>query len=405
MLLDAGVIVGGVGGALLAALGAFVASLRPRTRANLAFAGFALSLGLAFLAAGALNVLLGSQGAPQPVAARVAMAVFFVPAAVALVLVAFWFPAPLASSQRGPWLGPAILVALYLALSYAGLAFRGGAPDAAGLTVALASILLFGGEWFALLVFALRFSRAPDASARSRYAIASAGIGILGAFQTGVFLHMAGNQFYAGAMNLVVIVPLVALWLRNARGTGSAQARNVAVLIPAAVLVGMLFEPLDLRAGGGVARTLSVAIFAYGILRHQLLGIDLRVRWTISKGSVAAAFVGVFFVVTELAQEIFATSTNSAYWGIAGAGALLFAIAPLQRAADRLADAATGIRAPASMGPDERATLYREQARLAWADGTIGRRERMMLNHLRRELRLEAELAERAEEEAAARPP
>ncbi|MGQ0535366.1 MAG: hypothetical protein ACT4PT_04765 [Methanobacteriota archaeon] len=81
--------------------------------------------------------------------------------------------------------------------------------------------------------------------------------------------------------------------------------------------------------------------------------------------------------------------------GIAAAGLLVFAIAPLQRVADRVANAAMpGVRAPAERGAAERRALYREHVELAYRDGVVNRDERLQLDLARHQLALtEAEAA------------
>lgn len=73
---------------------------------------------------------------------------------------------------------------------------------------------------------------------------------------------------------------------------------------------------------------------------------------------------------------------------------LLFALAPLQRAAERLSGAVLPDARPlAARSTEERAELYREQVRIAWEDGTLGLKERRMLDAARERLGLAAETA------------
>ncbi|MBI4394017.1 MAG: hypothetical protein HY556_09520 [Euryarchaeota archaeon] len=84
---------------------------------------------------------------------------------------------------------------------------------------------------------------------------------------------------------------------------------------------------------------LFVLLVSYGIVRTHLFDVDLKIKWTIKQSTVAAAFIAVFFIASEAAQAFFAGSLGP-YVGIVAAGALVFALAPLQRAADRVANAA-----------------------------------------------------------------
>jgi hypothetical protein len=87
--------------------------------------------------------------------------------------------------------------------------------------------------------------------------------------------------------------------------------------------------------------------------------------------------------------------------GIVAAGALLFALTPLQHAAERVASAAVpGAKPVAAMSGADRARLYREQARFMWQDGQLSEDERRALLHLRDQLGLSRDEAARLEEEA-----
>lgn len=142
------------------------------------------------------------------------------------------------------------------------------------------------------------------------------------------------------------------------------------------------------------------ALVGYSLARHRLFDLDLRVRWAISRGAVGAAFVAAFFIVGEGAQVVLsdrfgALGAAGPLLGVVGAGLLLFALHPLQRLGGRLADASVPNAKPiGSMSHHERTTLYREQAELAWLDGTLQRKERMLLDQLR--LRLGLDVGESA---------
>lgn len=88
--------------------------------------------------------------------------------------------------------------------------------------------------------------------------------------------------------------------------------------------------------------------------------------------------------------------------GIAAAGMIVFAIAPLQRAAEKVANAAMpGVKPAADMTASERLRVHRDQARLAWADGKLLDEERAMLDGLRKSMGISAEDALQVEREAA----
>ncbi|MBW3581782.1 MAG: hypothetical protein KY455_01670, partial [Euryarchaeota archaeon] len=123
------------------------------------------------------------------------------------------------------------------------------------------------------------------------------------------------------------------------------------------------------------------------------------VKWMIDRGTLAAVFIAVFFVVTVVAENYLTDRYGWAFGGI-GAGLLLFALAPLQRLADRVADAAMpGVKPVGQMTVDERLALYAAQLRAAYHDGHVDAGERRMLESLRQNLSIDAETAMRAEAE------
>ena len=139
---------------------------------------------------------------------------------------------------------------------------------------------------------------------------------------------------------------------------------------------------------------------AYALVRHSLFDIDVRIKWGIRQGTLAAIFVGVVFVASESAATFFQGSIGP-YAGIAAAGLLVFLLAPLQRVAERVADAAM----PGTRGLAERPDAegaYRTALDLALADGVISRVEERALARLQSQLRLDPERALALREEAEA---
>lgn len=99
----------------------------------------------------------------------------------------------------------------------------------------------------------------------------------------------------------------------------------------------------------------------------------------------------------------FATEAGLGTWiGIAAAGFLVFALAPIQRFAERVSDAAMpAVKEPAKMSPDDRLSAYEALARVAWEDGALSADERRLLDEARERLGLSADEASRVESEAA----
>jgi hypothetical protein len=129
-------------------------------------------------------------------------------------------------------------------------------------------------------------------------------------------------------------------------------------------------------------------LLGYGILRSQLFDVDLKIKWTIRRGTVAAVFVGVFLVVAQIAQNYLAGAFGWLAGGLA-AGGLLLVLRPIERAADRVADRAM----PRVHDTDEYRTVrkravYRAAIEGALEDGDVSPKERAMLARLADQLDL-----------------
>lgn len=349
--IPAGNLVDAVGGFLLAGLGAWVLKLRPRTRPTLGLGLFALGFGL-----GTALGNLATVGPSGAVAALAAVgAALILASAAGLLLVGISFPRALQGPEYQRLAvalagGAAIAVPGFLAIAMAGPPNRPLAevPDEVLGLYALnwaSALVLVGAFWAVLFLLGLRHRpRAGTPLEPRAAALMSAALILYPPAMSAFFLANPDSRFHAfTAASIVAAAVLAALWVRNAaRGPGSAGARNLALFVPAWSLA-LLVNALATGGLGafGVARVLAVLVLAYAILRHRLLGIDVKVRWTIKQSTLAAVFLAVFFAVSEAAQELFATEGESgAYVGIGAAAMLVFAMAPLQRLAERVASAA-----------------------------------------------------------------
>jgi len=127
----------------------------------------------------------------------------------------------------------------------------------------------------------------------------------------------------------------------------------------------------------------AVPLIAYGILRTHLFDIDLKIRWTIKQSTVAAAFVAMFYVVSEGADRLLSSELGNIF-GLLASAFVVFFLAPLQRFAERVAGAAM----PNTENTPEYAMfrklqVYEAALTEALPDGNISDRERELLNRLR----------------------
>lgn len=140
-----------------------------------------------------------------------------------------------------------------------------------------------------------------------------------------------------------------------------------------------------------------VPLVAYGVLRVQLFDIDLRIKRTLKRGTVAAAFVATFFIVSELAGN-YLSDQFGAVLGVLGTGALVFFLDPIQRAAERFSDAAM----PNTVDTPEYETfrklqVYDSAVRAALEDGRISKRQRRVLDSMITSMGIDKATAERME--------
>lgn len=133
---------------------------------------------------------------------------------------------------------------------------------------------------------------------------------------------------------------------------------------------------------------LFVPLLTYGILKTQLFDIDLKIKWTVSRGTLASIILVTFFVVSQLVENL-ASDSLGVLAGSLAAGLLLFLIHPLTRFADRVADAAMpGVQDTEEYRTVRKREVYRAALESARQEGTMTSRERALLATLATELGL-----------------
>lgn len=208
------------------------------------------------------------------------------------------------------------------------------------------------------------------------------------------------------AASVVGLVASISAWRRTEPGTARrSQARSYALAFGTRDAGFVLNFPLLALASAGVGGTalgfasgvvlpgailfLFVALLAYGILKTQLFDIDLKIKWTLEKSTVAAIFVAVFFVVSESAQVLFADFAGDELLGVLAAGALVFVLAPLQRVGQRVGEATMpGVEDTEAYREQRKREVYRASVEELMADEDITAKERRMLGRLQEELGL-----------------
>jgi len=130
-----------------------------------------------------------------------------------------------------------------------------------------------------------------------------------------------------------------------------------------------------------------VPILAYAILRHQLLDIDLKVRFALKQGTVGALLAGLFLVASEIIESVI--HVEGAVLGVLLAVVIAGALHPAQKLAERLATSAMpGVRPDEIYLEGRRREVLRSAIEHAWADGELTDKECRLVRLLREELRV-----------------
>jgi hypothetical protein len=147
-----------------------------------------------------------------------------------------------------------------------------------------------------------------------------------------------------GAVPVFATLASIDALRRAAEGPARRRAR--------AYLIAFLVNDLDLLKGGvlnnfsvklptldalqSIANLVFIVLLVRALLAYQLFDFDLKVKWTLKRGTLVAIVLAVFFVATAIAEQYL-----QGYGFLAGGlaiGLLLFAIRPVERAIDRMAD-------------------------------------------------------------------
>ena len=242
----------------------------------------------------------------------------------------------------------------------------------------------------------------PLKSRSGRWGVVCAAAGlILLVFTTPLWLGLVALYVVMVSLFGFALAASIHAWLRAPAGLARARAGTFALAFGfrdvcwglayalgiRIVLLGNAADPAAwpdvfyyLYASGTL---FAVPVLAYGILRTQLFDIDLRLRWTIKQSTLAGAFVALLYVVTEGADRLLSSELGNVA-GLLAAAALVFFLAPLQRFAERVAQAAMpGTRNTPEYAAFRKLQVYEAALVDAFREGGITEKERSLLNRLR----------------------
>ncbi len=125
-------------------------------------------------------------------------------------------------------------------------------------------------------------------------------------------------------------------------------------------------------------------LVGYGILRHQLFGIDVKIRFAVRHTALATLAATVFVVASELLENAVEARLGQGI-GLAAALLITYASRPIRGMADAVAHRVS----PAS-GDDEPTRIYRAALEGALEDGDISDREHAVLGRLAEQLGIDS---------------
>ena len=160
------------------------------------------------------------------------------------------------------------------------------------------------------------------------------------------------------------------------------------------------YLPVEIGFAYALAVIIYVPLVAYGVLRVQLFDIDLRIKRTLKRSTVAAAFVAAFFLVSELAGVVLSEQLGNVL-GVVCTAALVFFLEPIQRAAQRFSDAAMpGTQATPEYENYRKIQVYESAVHAAMEEGGISDRQRRVLDSLIASMGIDANVARQLENDA-----
>lgn len=159
---------------------------------------------------------------------------------------------------------------------------------------------------------------------------------------------------------------------------------------------------LFLQLSYQLAVIIYVPLVAYGVLRVQLFDIDLRIKRTLRRSTVAAAFVATFFVISEFVGNYLSGQFGTVI-GVLATGALVFLLDPIQRAAERVSSAAMpNTQETAEYEAFRKLQVYEAAVKTALEDGQILERERRVLDSMLETMGIDRAIAQRVEKDSLA---
>lgn len=139
-----------------------------------------------------------------------------------------------------------------------------------------------------------------------------------------------------------------------------------------------------------------IPIVAYGIFSVRLLNIRLQVRKSVQRGTLAALFVALFFLISEGTASLLSERFGNVV-GLLGATVVVFLVSPLHRLTEWLSGQMVPVKESSEYEAYRKLQLYAVAVEDALAHGEIGPAQRSLLDRLRESLAVSTEDARQIE--------
>ncbi|MEJ2502670.1 MAG: hypothetical protein P8177_05035 [Gemmatimonadota bacterium] len=232
------------------------------------------------------------------------------------------------------------------------------------------------------------------------------------------FQYRRGGLFLARLQALAAAYGLLAAVWASVRTPPGTVARGRALLVAMAfgirdtfVAVILILYPLVrpipfwgdfiYNPAQGAIYLLYVSLLTYGILRSQILDIELKVKFALTQSVAGALLAVAFFVLSESIEALL--PVQGLIPGLLAAGLVVLVLRPIYRVVRGMMERLMpGVERSSAYITTRRAEIYRAALEGAAEDGRITSAEQAILERLREQLGLEDHDARLLEMEVAA---
>lgn len=267
--------------------------------------------------------------------------------------------------------------------------------------------LFFAFNWSALIILGLWFRhyRAAGRAVSRQYAMMAGSLGMMAGVTGGnVLLADTAVDRIFGLTSLAALGVALAIWVANmfaSRYTSFASWVFLACTCSTSLGIFMVlaaggFAESLVYGGYGVVRVVAVLLLLYGILRHQVFDIEVKINARVAKTLVVSAALLLFYYSQQLAIFVFNAKLSPLVAVFLSALLLVLSHNRIDAFAKRLERrllALTGGGKDYTRRKKEEA--YRQAIRIALADRVVTLDEQKHLAALRESLDIEQDLADK----------